>query len=87
MLEDLERFLANLRSVNETIDSLEQCSLPKEIQFGCIAAPISEDTAAKVKGLLLEDRKRAREGVKRELVWTMEQLEQELELELELQDE
>lgn len=85
MLEDLENDIRSLHAVNETIDSLEQCSLPKEIQFGCIATPISEDTASKIKGLLLEDRKRAREGVKRELVWTMEQLEQELELEL--QDE
>lgn len=79
MLEDLENDIRDLRKVNETIDSLEQCPLPKEIQFGCIATPISEDTAAKVKGLLLEDRKRYREEVKRELVWTMEQLEQELQ--------
>lgn len=85
MLEDLERSLANLRSVNETIDSLEQCSLPKEIQFGDITTCVSEDTAAKIKDLLLEDRKRARDDAKTELVWTMEQLEQELELEL--QDE
>lgn len=82
MLENLEWSLANLRSVNETIDSLEQCSLPKEIQFGGISVSISEDTAAKIKDLLLEDRKRARDDAKTELVWTMEQLEQELELEL-----
>lgn len=85
MLEDLENDIRDLRVADETIDSLEQCPLPKEIQFGCIATPISEDTAAKIMDLLLEDRKRYREGVKRELVWTMEQLEQELELEL--QDE
>lgn len=85
MLEDLKNNIRDLRKVNETIDSLKQCSLPKEIQFGCIATPISEDTTAKVKGLLLEDRRRYREGVKRELVWTMEQLEQEQEQEL--QDE
>lgn len=85
MLEDLENDIRDLREVDETIDSLKECSLPVEIQFGCISIRISEDTAAKVKGLLLEDRKRYREEVKRELVWTMEQLEQELELEL--QDE
>ena len=85
MLEDLENDIRYLRAVNETIDSLEQCPLPEEIQFGCIATPISEDTAAKIKDLLLEDRKSYRDDAKRELIWTMEQLEQELELEL--QDE
>lgn len=85
MLKDLENNIRDLRAVNETIASLKQCPLPKEIQFGCIDTPISEDTAAKIKDLLLEDRKCYREEVKRELVWTMEQLEQEQELEL--QDE
>lgn len=85
MLEDLENDIRYLRAVNETIDSLEEHPLPVEIQFGSISVRISEDTAAKIKDLLLEDRKRARDDAKTELVWTMEQLEQELELEL--QDE
>ena len=79
MLENLEWSLANLRSVNETIDSLEQCSLPKEIQFGCVTTPISKDTAAKINDLLLEDRKRYRDDAKTELICAMKQLIQELQ--------
>lgn len=81
MLEDLEWAITSLREVDETIASLKECPLPVEIQFGCNEVRISEDTASKIKVLLLEDRKRYREEVKRELVWTMEQLK------LELQDE
>lgn len=79
MLEDLEWAITSLHAVDETIDSLEQCPLPEEIQFGCVTTPISEDTASKIKDLLLEDRKCYREEVKTELVWAMEQLEQELQ--------
>lgn len=79
MLEDLEWALANLRPVNETIDSLEKHPLPCEIQFECVATPISKDTAAKINDLLLEDRKRARDDAKTELVCAMKQLIQELQ--------
>lgn len=79
MLEDLEWVIASLHSVDETIDSLEKLPLPEEIQFGNITTCVSEDTASKIKDLLLEDRKRARDDAKTELVWTMEQLEQELQ--------
>lgn len=79
MLEDLEWAITSLHSVDETIDSLEKLPLPEEIQFGCITTCVSEDTASKIKVLLLEDRKRYREGVKRELVCAMKQLIQELQ--------
>lgn len=79
MLEDLEWAITSLREVDETIDSLKECPLPVEIQFGSISVRISEGTAAKIKDLLLEDRKRACDDAKTELVWTMEQLEQELQ--------
>lgn len=79
MLEDLEWVIANLRSVDETTDSLEKLPLPEEIQFGDITTCVSEDTAAKIKDLLLEDRKRARDDAKTELVCAMKQLERELQ--------
>lgn len=79
MLVDLENDIEALGWVDSTIDSLEKYSLPCDIQFGSIPVRISEDTAAKIKDLLLEDRKRYREGVKMELICTMEQLKQELQ--------
>lgn len=79
MLEDLEWDITSLHSVDETIDSLEQCSLPVEIQFGSISVRISEDTASKIKDLLLEDRKRYRDDVKTELVCDMKRLTLELQ--------
>lgn len=79
MLEDLEWAITSLREVDETIASLEKHPLPVEIQFGCVPTPISEDTAAKVKDLLLEDRKRYRDDAKTELICEMKRLTQELQ--------
>lgn len=79
MLEDLENDIEALDWVEETIDSLEQCSLPEEIQFGDISVSISEDTAAKIKDLLLEDRKRYRDDVKMKLLCDMKRLTWELQ--------
>lgn len=63
MLEDLENDIEALDWVEETIDSLS----------------ISEDTAAKIKDLLLEDRKRYRDDVKMKLLCDMKQLTWELQ--------
>lgn len=79
MLEALENDIRSLHAVEETIDSLEQCSSPKEIQFGDITTPISKDTAAKIKDLLLEDRKRARDDAKTKLICDMKRLTLELQ--------
>lgn len=79
MLEDLENDIRDLREVEETIDSLEQCPLSEEIQFGSISVRISEDTAAKIKDLLLEDRKSYRDDVKMKLICDMKRLTWELQ--------
>lgn len=79
MLEALENDIMSLHAVDETIDSLEQCFLPKEIQFGDITTCVSKGTAAKIKDLLLENRKRARDDAKTKLICDMKRLTLELQ--------